>query len=74
MVNGWLTFGVPRRDPVAMPSVTIRELIDRYGEFYEEDGHRLMTHRGVIRVARQVRRARRDGTLVLPENPEPQSA
>jgi hypothetical protein len=47
-------------------SVTIRELIERYGEFHEEDGRRLLTHRGVVRVARQVRRARRDGTLAPP--------
>ena len=46
--------------------VTVSELVDRYGAFYDDNGERLLTHRSLLRVARNIQRAKRNGTLIMP--------
>ncbi len=47
--------------------VEVDDLVRRHGEWHEdEQGRRMLTRRGVIRIARAIRRAERRGLLILP--------
>lgn len=48
--------------------VAVEDLVQRHGEWHQdEEGHRMLTRRGVIRIARAIRRAERRGLLILPQ-------
>ena len=49
--------------------VEVDDLVRRHGEWHQdEEGHRMLTRRGVIRIARAIRRAERRGLLIVPQD------
>ena len=50
-------------------SVAVDDLVRRHGEWHEdEEGNHMLTRRGVIRIARAIRRAERRGLLIVPQD------
>jgi hypothetical protein len=49
--------------------VAVEDLVRRHGEWHkDEEGHRMLRRRGVIRIARTIRRAERRELLIVPQD------